>query len=232
MSAHLLGETGTLRKEALLGPGIWCRSSRAAPPSCPPRCQNPRLRADQLIGLDSPPPFLDCRGEAGVAIFSLQLLCLGSCEVPGAWGYGAEGYRVGARSGALAPLCAPWASAPAPREDFPIQGFGCKQWEWGLPAWGTTAHLGQLTSCLAGQAGQSRPSTLPGRPFQTGLEAPLLGLACSSRAPISPGVPGQSHPGHCRGAGERCLAPGSREEGDRRSRSQEGEQMRGRGGGV
>ena len=99
---HLLGETGTLRKEALLGPGIWCRSSRAAPPSCPPRCQNPRLRADQLIGLDSPPPFLDRRGEAGVAIFSLQLLCLGSCEVPGAWGCGAEGYRVGARSGALA----------------------------------------------------------------------------------------------------------------------------------
>lgn len=56
-------ETGTLRKEALLGPGIWCRSSRADPPSCPPGCQSPCLQADQLISLDSPPPFLDRQGR-------------------------------------------------------------------------------------------------------------------------------------------------------------------------
>lgn len=133
---QLLGETGTLRKEALLGLGIWYRSSHAAPPSCP-RCQSPRLRADQLIALDSPPPFLGRQGEAGVAIFSLQLLCPGSCEVPGAWGCGAEGYRVGAKSGAPAPLCGPWASALASRADLPVQGFGRKQWQWGLPVWGT-----------------------------------------------------------------------------------------------
>ena len=177
-------------------------------------CQTHCPRADQLIRLDSPPPFLTTMEERPT------WLCLASnCSAWEATMYlgeaGAEGYRVGA-GGGRAPdpsVCAP---GRCPSQQGRLSDSGpslAANTGGGRSQCGGHNPPGQVTrmeglaepvgwAAVGGPGEEHRPevalSALPECPdwarcpFQMGLEAPSLVWPAPAAAPSPPGGPGQS----------------------------------------